>query len=242
MLLDRFMAHFTPYHNHDTARKHARKMKLRLKRQHFELVQFKFVPLRDADVLLQAVDAVLDGRRVLMHTHVFAYYCDDKSELALFEHMQEQLSLNNERVLERLELRTEVDDYLAMDDPEQKRVELLAFITELRNYTELSLKFMHEMLRAVQGGLLDDSGSAGGAGGGSSTQGKPKRSKPWQGSSAAGAAAAVSGASLAALQQAEGERELQVAQLMSVGHERSNAEAALRATFGDLAAAEALLV
>lgn len=250
------MRQYTPFHNHNKARTHAKALRGKLERQHYELVQHKGIPLRDADVLLRAVDAVLSGRRVLMYTHVFAYYCTNKAELALFEHMQEQLNVNNERVLENLELREDVQEYLDMASPEQKRLELFAYITELRNYTELSLKFMREMLGAVEGGLLDDAGSAhagaagGGGSGGFSAAIAPVRrwlgaskAPPTRGGRGARAkrATGMGGASADSAADVEAERETLVARLLSLGHERRNAEAALRATFGDLAAAEQLL-
>ncbi len=272
------MRFFNPYHNHNEARKHAKKLRVRLRQQHWELVQHKKIPLREADVLLRAVDAVLSGRRVLMYTHVFAFYCKNKSELALFEHMQEQLNINNERVLEMLELEGIVQRYLERRTPEELRTELFEYIAELRNFTELSLKFMSEMLQAVQDGLLDDvaaveqpthgaaAAAAGGARGpkgggngghtflkrGGGIGGRMQRlfgkSSPRRGGSTstrgggssrkAQSSTSAAGVPFTAQEEA---RELQVAQLMSLGHVRSLAEAALESTTGDLAAAEQLL-
>ncbi len=163
--LDRYIHYFSRFDNHERARRHARQLLVKLEKKMDRLQSEKGLTYKDVECLKTAVEAILKGRRVLKWTYVFAYYCTDEQELALFEFLQQQLETNNEHLLELVELRTDVDKYLEGSSPEIYRVELFEFLREVRNYVSISSKFMDEVLAGVDNGLTQHSGGAAAAAG-----------------------------------------------------------------------------
>jgi len=59
----------------------------------------------DVEFLRQAVEQVIDCRRVLKYTYALGYFLQDGSpEKHLFEHQQEMLEKNTERLQEFIEM------------------------------------------------------------------------------------------------------------------------------------------
>lgn len=164
--LDRYIHYFSRFDNHERARRHARQLLVKLEKKMDRLQSEKGLTYKDVECLKTAVEAILKGRRVLKWSYVFAYYCTDDQELALFEFLQQQLETNNEHLLELVELRTDVDKYLEGTSPEVYRMELFEFLREVRNYVSISTKFMDDVLSGVDNGLTQSVGGAAAAGSG----------------------------------------------------------------------------
>lgn len=168
VVLDRYLHYFSRFDNHDKARRHAKQLLVRLEKKMDQLQSEKGLTYKDVECLRTAVEAILKGRRVLKWSYVFAFFCTDSQELALFEFLQQQLETNNEHLLELLELSKVVDKYLGGSSPEEYRVELFDYLRSVRNYVSISMKFMEDVLRGVENGLTEP----GGAGAAAAAEGK----------------------------------------------------------------------
>ena len=161
--LDRYIHYFSRYDNHERARRHARQLMVKLEKKMDRLQSEKGLTYKDVECMKSAVEAILKGRRVLKWSYVFAFYCEDAKEQALFEFLQQQLETNNEHLLELVELRSDVEKYLDAPSPEVLRIELFDYLREVRNYVSISMKFMEDVLSGVENGLTEPGGAAGGA-------------------------------------------------------------------------------
>lgn len=94
---------------------------------------------------LQAVEQLIDCRRVLKYTYVLGYHLKDCTpEKQLFEHHQEMLEKNTERLQEYTEQPLDTIDR-----------------TEVVNLTRVTEKFMASLMGSMSGGvvMMDDSAS-----------------------------------------------------------------------------------
>eukprot|EP01132_Coremiostelium_polycephalum_P004667 gene4667-5832_t len=84
---DRFLHYFNRYFNHDMLMKHAIKMK----NEEIEdkMNQFRELTNHNPDFLAEAVDLLIECRRILKYTYVFGYYLsDDVPGKTFFEYQQ----------------------------------------------------------------------------------------------------------------------------------------------------------
>jgi len=92
----------------------------------------------DVQFLKQAVEQLIECRRVLKYTYIYAYYVTDKRELELFEFLQQQLEKSTEALSELSER------------PFEKMNR-----AEVENYTRVTEKFLRNLLDGVASGLTE---------------------------------------------------------------------------------------
>lgn len=119
----------------------------------------------DVEYVKAAAEQLIDCRRVLKYTYVMGYFLQDNTpEKSLFEHHQELLEKNTERLHECTEL--------AVDKMDR---------TQVVNLTRVTERFMVNLLESLSGGIVrmdhPNGGSASAAGTGGSSGKSSARTK-----------------------------------------------------------------
>mmetsp|Transcript_45854 Transcript_45854/g.73762 ORF Transcript_45854/g.73762 Transcript_45854/m.73762 type:complete len:423 (-) Transcript_45854:155-1423(-) len=136
--LDRFLHYYQRYHNHDQARKFAKKqIEIAEKRMADLYTKGEETPQwQSVQFLRKSTVQVLECRRVLKYTYVYGYYCHDAKERELFEFLQEDLEKATEKLSELSEQPLE----------SLQRQEVVDF-------TMFTQKFTDNLLRGLVNGL-----------------------------------------------------------------------------------------
>mmetsp|Transcript_31805 Transcript_31805/g.70077 ORF Transcript_31805/g.70077 Transcript_31805/m.70077 type:complete len:376 (+) Transcript_31805:76-1203(+) len=142
--LDRYLHYYKRYHGHDHALKFASSQRESAEARMVEQQEQQKTSWIDVQFLKQAAEQVIDCRRVLKYTYVLGYFLTDSSaEKQLFEHHQEMLEKNTERLQEITEKKLELIDR-----------------TQVVNLTRVTEKFMGSLLASMTGGVVTVDGSA----------------------------------------------------------------------------------
>jgi ariadne-1 len=97
--LDRYLHYYQRYHGHDSALKFAASQREAAERRMVERQEAQRSTWIDVQFLKHAAEQVIDCRRVLKYTYVLGYFlADDSAEKQLFEHHQELLEKNTEKL------------------------------------------------------------------------------------------------------------------------------------------------
>jgi len=136
--LDRFLHYYQRFHNHDQARKFAKKqIEASEKRMATLYTQdSQTSKWQNVQFLRKSTLQVLECRRVLKYTYVYGYFCMDARERELFEFLQEELEKATERLSELSE----------------QPLEMLNR-QEVVDFTMFTQKFMNNLLNGIRKGL-----------------------------------------------------------------------------------------
>lgn len=139
--LDRYLHYYQRYHGHDQALKFATAQRELAERRMVERQEAERSTWIDVQFLKQAAEQVIDCRRVLKNTYVLGFFLeDDTTEKQLFEHHQEMLEKNTERLHEYTERKLESIDR-----------------TQVVNLTRVTERFMISLLETMSNGVVDSS-------------------------------------------------------------------------------------
>jgi len=140
--LDRYLHYYQRFHNHDQSKRFAEKLRksteTRMTQLHGKSGSQTWM---DVQFLKNAVEQVLQCRKVLKYTYVFAYFLQEEQghtmeERNLFEYLQEQLEKTTEKLSELSEVPVEKLDQ-----------------AEVTNYTLVTKQFLQNLLDGVANGL-----------------------------------------------------------------------------------------
>lgn len=136
--LEKYMFYLTRYENHVKSIGFAKKTKTETERRMDEMAQrYNWKP-NEATFLMEAVDTVIECRRLLAWTYPIGYYLAEYfPKKALFEDLQQQLEKYTEHLHELSERDT---DKLADNKVRQ----------EVKNYTRCTQKFRDNMVKGVE--------------------------------------------------------------------------------------------
>lgn len=110
-LLCRYLHYYQRYHGHDHALKFASISRTVAEQRMAARQESQRTAWIDVQFLRQAVEQVVDCRRVLKYTYALGYFLQDGTpEKQLFEHQQEMLEKNTERLHEFTEQALETID------------------------------------------------------------------------------------------------------------------------------------
>jgi len=139
--LDRYLHYYQRFHNHGQAMKFAEQQRENTEKRMIELQeQSESMSWIDVQFLKEALEMLIDCRRVLKYTYVFGFYLNDATaKKELFEHHQEQL----EKFTEQLSELTEVD---------LTKIERAPVI----NTTRVTGKFQEQLVQSIEEGLEGD--------------------------------------------------------------------------------------
>jgi len=137
--LDRYLHYYQRFHGHDSALKFAAGQREAAERKMVERQEAIRSSWIDVQFLKNAAEQVIDCRRVLKYTYVLGYFLEDDSpEKQLFEHHQELLEKNTERLHEYTEQSLEAIDR-----------------AQVVNLTRVTERFMASLLASMTGGVVD---------------------------------------------------------------------------------------
>ncbi|CEP03701.1 hypothetical protein PBRA_003308 [Plasmodiophora brassicae] len=138
--LQKYMFYFTRFDNHQKSIQFARKTRQDAEARMQLLRDIQGTNYQDVQFVLNAVNAVVACRRVLMWTYAYGFYLQGTSEKDIFEQHQE-----------RLEKFTELLHGLS----EKPIEELLENKTraEIVNYTRVVLRYRDNVIKAIETGL-----------------------------------------------------------------------------------------
>ena len=137
--LDRYLHYYQRFHGHDSALKFAAGQREAAERKMVERQEAHRSSWIDVQFLKHAAEQVIDCRRVLKYTYVLGYFLEDDSpEKQLFEHHQELLEKNTEKLHEYTEQSLEAIDR-----------------TQVVNLTRVTERFMASLLASMTGGVVD---------------------------------------------------------------------------------------
>jgi len=136
--LDRYLHYYQRYHAHDLSLKFASKQRENAEKRMVEMQQSEKSAWIDVQFLKQAVDQVIECRRILKYTYVLGHYMrDNSSEKELYEHHQEMLEKHTERLSEL----TEKEGLHESSDR-----------TNVVNLTRITERFVNSMLSVMMEG------------------------------------------------------------------------------------------
>ena len=139
--LDRYLHYYQRYANHAEAGKFAEKKRENNEKRMVELQESSAgSSWIDVQFLKQATEQLIECRRVLKYTYVFAYYLPQGKEKNLFEYLQENLEKNTEHLTELSETTLDLMDRAAVI-----------------NYTRVTEQFLINLIAGVEEGLTDAS-------------------------------------------------------------------------------------
>jgi len=143
--LNRYLHYYQRYHGHDHSLKFAASQREAAERRMIETQESMQSSWIDVQFLHQAAELVIECRRLLKYTYVLGFFLTDKTpEKQLFEHHQEMLEKNTERLQECTE---------------QNQVEA----SQVINLTRVTEKFMQGLLYSMKGGIIQDTSTADGS-------------------------------------------------------------------------------
>mmetsp|Transcript_205 Transcript_205/g.189 ORF Transcript_205/g.189 Transcript_205/m.189 type:complete len:508 (+) Transcript_205:201-1724(+) len=132
--LDRYLHYYQRYYGHDAALKFAAKQREQAEQRMVKIQESEKSAWIDVQFLKQAVEQVIDCRRVLKYTYVLGFFLlDATAEKQLFEYHQEMLEKNTEELSEYTEL--------PLESMDRSRVVNLTRVTE---------KFMSSLLAQMK--------------------------------------------------------------------------------------------
>lgn len=136
--LDRYLHYYQRFHGHDTSLKYASGQREQAEKRMVEQQESQKSSWIDVQFLKQAAEQVIDCRRVLKYTYVMGFSLIDSSpEKQLFEHHQEMLEKNTEKLHEYTEQ--------PLDQLDRPQVVNLTRVTE---------RFMASLLASMTGGVV----------------------------------------------------------------------------------------
>mmetsp|Transcript_19765 Transcript_19765/g.32478 ORF Transcript_19765/g.32478 Transcript_19765/m.32478 type:complete len:570 (-) Transcript_19765:2669-4378(-) len=131
--LDRYLHYYKRYATHTQSGKFATEQRAKAEKRMVEMQSTSCVGWIDVQFLQQAVEQLIDCRRVLKYTYAFAYYLPNGPKKTLFEYNQAMLEGNTEKLSELSEM-----DLSTMDR------------SEVINYTRVTGKFLTSLLEQVE--------------------------------------------------------------------------------------------
>jgi ariadne-1 len=134
------MFYFTRFDNHDKSIRFAQETRKKAEVVMGRLQDKLGTSYQDVQFVLQAVNAVIECRRVLKWSYVFGYYLDSELEKVIFENHQE-----------RLEKFTEALHGLS-EKPLEDLLET-SVRTQIVNYTRVVERYRDNVLIAIENGL-----------------------------------------------------------------------------------------
>lgn len=130
--LDRYIHYYTRFQGHDQAGKFAAKQRQHAEERMTELQKKGGKGWIDVQFIMEAVEQVIECRRVLKYTYAYAFQLEEGSRKTLFEYNQGMLEANTEKLTELSEMDVEKADR-----------------TEVINYTKVTAQFLKALLDEV---------------------------------------------------------------------------------------------
>eukprot|EP01111_Echinosteliopsis_oligospora_P011267 TRINITY_DN3678_c0_g1_i1.p1 TRINITY_DN3678_c0_g1~~TRINITY_DN3678_c0_g1_i1.p1 ORF type:complete len:498 (-),score=101.71 TRINITY_DN3678_c0_g1_i1:272-1765(-) len=96
---DRFLHYYNRFFNHDVLNKHVEKQRREISQK---MEQYRELTNQNPDFMMEAVDLLIECRRILKYTYVYGYYLQDGPAKVFFEYLQANAEGITERLTEAL--------------------------------------------------------------------------------------------------------------------------------------------
>lgn len=130
---DRFLHYFNRFFNHDVLNKHAEKQKREIQQK---MDQFRELTNQNPDFMMEAVDLLIECRRILKYTYAYGFYLEEGPAKTFFEYLQ----ANAEGITERL---TEALNVSANNINAE----------DLKNRIRVTKKYIGNLVKGIEEGL-----------------------------------------------------------------------------------------
>jgi len=130
---DRFLHYFTRFFNHDVLNKHAEKQKREIQQK---MDQFRDQTNQNPDFMMEAVDLLVECRRILKYTYAYGFYLEEGPAKIFFEYLQANAEGITERLTEALTLPA---DKINAED--------------LKNRIRVTKKYISNLVKGIEEGL-----------------------------------------------------------------------------------------
>jgi len=147
--LEKYIFYFERYENHCKSQKMAEKIAPNIGQIIIDLHCDGKYPIEEVEFLREALNTVVNCRRVLKWTYAYGFYIKNSKEQNLLEFSQESLEQNCEKLHEMIE--TPLEKYLNFDSTNKSK--FYSFKTDLTNYSNTTMKFCNNLLEAIETGL-----------------------------------------------------------------------------------------
>lgn len=152
--LERYVNYFEQYMNHDKAQKLAIKLIPKIEEYKELLSADKNVPFLELQFLNEAINTVIDCRRMLKNSYVFGYYLKQCKEIALYEHLQSLLDSNTDRLHEMLE-KNEIPDLISTTNIEEFNALFMGFRNKLINLMASIQTYKSNLLNDIENKMIN---------------------------------------------------------------------------------------
>lgn len=130
---DRFLHYFNRFFNHDVLNKHAEKQKREIQQK---MDQFREYTNQNPDFMMEAVDLLIECRRILKYTYAYGFYIEEGPAKNFFEYLQANAEGITERLTEALNLSA------TAINPE-----------DLKNRIRVTKKYISNLVKGIEEGL-----------------------------------------------------------------------------------------
>lgn len=156
--LDKYVFYYDRYMNHFKSLNFANKMKPVMELNIVKLHDRKMIPHIDLMFLKEGVLTVINSRRLLLNSYIFAFYIEDKynksSEKSLFEFHQGILEKNSDKIHGLLE-NVQIESLLSIDNLEEFNHNFNIFKNNIIDLYTATNKFCSNLITSVETNLMD---------------------------------------------------------------------------------------
>lgn len=141
----RFMFYYTRYANHLQTIAQGQQLKEQLNTFVEVMTHFRGIELADTVFLTDSLNIIMEARKALKNSYIFAYYLKNAKDAQLLEFTQKDLEINCELSQELLERGKEE----FIDSTDSKNAAFFSYKTELANITNVVLKFYRNFIKGI---------------------------------------------------------------------------------------------
>ena len=152
--LERYVNYFEQYMNHNKAQELAVKLQPKIEKYKEEFSERKHVPFLELQFLTDAINTIIDCRRMLKNSYVFGYYLKKCKEIALFEHNQSLMDSNTDRLHEMME-KNEIPDLLEIGNIEEFNSAFISFRNRVINLMGSITTYKSNLLDEIENKMIN---------------------------------------------------------------------------------------
>ena len=152
--LERYVNYFEQYMNHNKAQDLAIKLRPKIETYKEQFSETKHVPFLELQFLTDAINTIIDCRRMLKNSYVFGYYLKKCKEIALFEHNQSLMDSNTDRLHEMME-KNEIPDLLDIGNIEEFNSAFISFRNRVINLMGSISTYKSNLLDEIENKMIN---------------------------------------------------------------------------------------
>lgn len=148
--LQRFSSYCEKYADHQKGQKYAQNLFKTIEKYKDTIVSQKNMALSELKFLDDAINTIIDCRRMLKFSYVFGYYLRESKEILLYEHNQYMLDIQTDRLHEMCE-NQDIPNIIKISNYEEFNKNLLNFRAHIVNLMSSIKNFKENLLREIEG-------------------------------------------------------------------------------------------